>query len=466
MNAIYSATLVEEEHAATVIQRVYRGHRLRKYLCTFHSEYSVWYARKIQHTFRRHRKRVLDLEDFYEQLNEYATMVKYAFKRYLLVRKCSQRRLQQRTHRIIITQSLFRKKLAYGIYRLRYSAWLNIMALRIECHVRAFLARRRCKRIYQRLLSIRRDLLLLSSFSVPELHQYIRDDKWKAFERIVLLSALGPSDNRVVLDLSLELRHRHPSFLPAKLLQQYLQFRHWSKYSKNHVLNYNMLEIAVQSFLLHTSKALTSEDNLILQELEYTLFQAIAGLPFSKFWKSFWVLLFDSTSAAKKRSLSLVQSATESFSSTCLQDFHMMQFNKEVLLAMHAALDFKQCSVLGTLRLTLMNDTLQKATKMKGSSAEKENMEDHYNNDDDDDDDDDEKDGIEATVIWTGSLLLILPTRSSPSIRPFILIEEEISHLQHNLNKILLPNMKVQRTSDDMLLDYISGDRYKLLCVD
>lgn len=133
---------------------------------------------------------------------------------------------------------------------------------------------------------------------------------------------------------------------------------------------------------------------------------------------------------------------------------------------MHAALDFKQCSVLGTLRLTLMNDTLQKATKMKGSSAEKENMEDHYNNDGDDDYDDDEKDGFEASVIWAGSLLLILPKRSSPSIRPFILIEEEISHLQHNLNKILLPNMKVQRTSDDMLLDYISGDRYKLLCVD
>lgn len=129
-------------HAATQIQRIFRGSATRTRLAYFNSPYANYYALKIQRNYLRYRTKRMGLEVYYEHLCIRSTSIKLFYLQYRARLVLLSKRQQLRIRRITQIQCCYRRKLARHVYTERLRVRENMLATRVQRRVRGLLGRK------------------------------------------------------------------------------------------------------------------------------------------------------------------------------------------------------------------------------------------------------------------------------------------------------------------------------------
>jgi hypothetical protein len=289
----------ELSFAATIIQRLYRGYSRRLRLYQFHSDYAIYYATKIQHAYRQRLSRRRSLENFYAYLSSLATDIKMCFRRHRTSQRVSQRAYTLRTRRVLLLQSLYRRRQARHAYDARRQEWLDALGTRVTAVARGFLYKRRAAHIRTRYrenlctLVGPYDLTLIHDAALLKVRWQL--DRWTGFTDILLYFMMAVVDSALLVDLCRLLSSLYPGWGSAHMLLQFFLLRFWSEHGKMKVVRYDLLEEAVE--LAMRGLHLQTEDEGVVDDLEHTLLRAYFEISSSQgappmVWKAAWSLSF------------------------------------------------------------------------------------------------------------------------------------------------------------------------------
>jgi hypothetical protein len=289
----------EQVMAVIQIQRVCRGYVVRCEFSRFGSKYSNSKANKIQLAYKQSKRRQLSLENFYDYLCSLATEIKMAYRWYKIKLHIADRALAHYHRRVIILQSLYRRRIARKQYNHRYAIMINKMATRICSCARGWTGRNRFKRI-RRLQQYYCDVLRCGSFrlsyDIDSLKNRWMLNRWDGLKDILLHSMTHPKDTAHLYDSCYILNNLYPKWTPVLKLLQFFCCRYWSDYGRWRYVDARLLEESM--FLLVQDLHFSATDILHIQDMELTMLKAQrvvlkpCAVPAVLFWKSFWTLCF------------------------------------------------------------------------------------------------------------------------------------------------------------------------------
>ena len=339
----------ELHHAVILVQRVFRGYRLRSHLAKSSSEYAVYYSNKIVRAYLAHFQRQRSLEALYARLCALSTKVKMAYRRYRLRLRVAERGRLLTHQRVQLLQSLYRGKLARRECARRRFERKCSLATKMASVGRGWLARKRCWEVRHRREEYASELAKVRGIESHRLNEASRDawsrDRWFGF-RQVLLQFLTSVDSAATIDSCLGLRRLHSQWLPATMLLEFLLLYNWNEYGKSRLRRRDLLEEALGMLLLNDE--LDTADVRSVENLEQTAFMAYFAMhrvdgARLRLLKAHWCLCFHTFDSEATRTLRLVRS---SLSSNALSRFPQLLEKASVLEAIYSV-----CQKLGPLSL-------------------------------------------------------------------------------------------------------------------